>query len=87
MVTGLGYSTDLIVIFTGGVLGSIAVCSPFILADGLARANGTIVQGCVNSVSPKLLEGLNPKMCLKQVQRLQDGNVHKWTQLLKPFWL
>lgn len=62
MVTGLGYSTDLIVIFTGGVLGSIAVCSPFILADGLARANGTIVQGCVNSVSPKLLEGLNPKM-------------------------
>lgn len=62
MVTGLGYSTDLIVTFTGGVLGSIAVCSPFILADGLVRANGSIAQGCVNNVSPKLLKELNPQM-------------------------
>jgi hypothetical protein len=62
MITGLGYSTDVIVTFAGGVVGTVTVCSPLLLADSLAKANGSLAQGCVESVSPQIFKKINPKL-------------------------
>ena len=62
MVTGLGYSTDVIVTFTGGILGTVAACSPFLIADVMANANGSLAEGCVIRVSPKITKTLNPNL-------------------------
>lgn len=63
MLTGLAYSTDIIVIFGGAALVTIAVCSPFLVVDGLAKTNGALAQGCSSSINPsKLLDEINPKI-------------------------
>ncbi|MFP5386063.1 MAG: hypothetical protein ACLGHN_08300 [Bacteriovoracia bacterium] len=65
LATGLAYSTDIAISFTGGVVAAVTVCSPLIALESAARSNGTISGECVGKVSGKAISILNPNLGTK----------------------
>lgn len=62
LLTGLGYSTDVIVMFTGGIAASVTICSPWILIESLGHAPLNISVKCVGEIGGKTAKALNPKL-------------------------
>jgi len=66
LMTGLGYSTDLIISFTGGIVGSVVVCSPLVALDVLAANNAfqstPISAECLGNFGTKIGKAINPKL-------------------------
>lgn len=65
LVTGLAYSTDIAISFTGGVVAAVTVCSPLIALESAARSNGAISGECVGKVGGKAISILNPNLGTK----------------------
>lgn len=61
MVTGLAYSTDVILSFTGGILGGAVVCSPLLAFDAMASSS-TISGDCIGSVGGEIMDATNPHL-------------------------
>jgi hypothetical protein len=66
LVTGLGYSTDVLVTYGGGTIVTLAVCSPVLLVEGAAYGNGgsnmQASSECVGNVGATVYESLNTKL-------------------------
>lgn len=66
LVTGLGYSTDVAVQFTSGVIAGVGLCSPLLALDMMATRNGnhlTSISGeCIGEVGVMAGDYLNPKL-------------------------
>jgi hypothetical protein len=66
LVTGLGYSTDVIVTYGGGTIVTLAVCSPVLLLEGAAYGQGSsnmqISAECVGNVGSKVYKGLDTNL-------------------------
>ncbi len=77
LVTGLGYSTDVVVTYAGGTIVTLAVCSPVLLLEGAAYGQGSsnmqISAECVGSVGSKVYKGLDTNLG-KQAHK----DTHKW---------
>lgn len=80
LITGLSYSTNFIVSFTGGVVSSVALCSPFIALDALVAISNNsgsqnlgISSQCIGEVGFSAAEKINPKLGPKS-----EKATHKW---------
>lgn len=66
LVTGLGYSTDVIISFTSGLIGGLAVCSPLIAldiaADDPVSGLGFWTGECIGEAGVAVGSYLNPKL-------------------------
>jgi hypothetical protein len=68
MITGLGYSTDFLLTFTGGVIGGVAVCSPLLAAEMLTlntsgnSFRGSVSGKCLGDVGIAVAKNINPKL-------------------------
>lgn len=66
LITGLGYSTDIAISFTSGVIAGVGLCSPLIALDMMASKNGTHVNSisgeCIGEVGVMAGQHLNPKL-------------------------
>ncbi len=59
LLTGLGYTTDFVVQFGGGIGVGIIICSPLIALELGARGDGRISGECVANVSSPIVEAGN----------------------------
>lgn len=78
MVTGLGYSTDMILSFTSGVVAGVAICSPLILLDTVADDIPLLSAECVGDVGVAVADATNPglgKVVNKGTQRWRCPDV------------
>jgi hypothetical protein len=70
LITGLSYSTDFLVSFTGGVVSGVAMCSPLIALDMLATASSTnrpqssggVSSHCIGRYGVELGKSLSPEL-------------------------
>lgn len=66
LVTGLGYSTDLIVTFSSGIVGSVVVCSPLLALSTLSESGshdiGSVTGECLMNVGTEIGKTLNPNL-------------------------
>ena len=66
LITGLGYSTDFIVSFTGGVIGGVTICSPVValemLASPTSSSGGQVSGECIGRMGVAAAETLNPNL-------------------------
>ncbi len=68
LITGLGYSTDFIIRFTGGIIGGITVCSPVIALSAMSSSGGShnsAAGECIGRVGVAAAEVLNPELGAK----------------------
>jgi hypothetical protein len=56
LLTGLGYTTDIIVQFGGGIGVGVVVCSPIIAIELGAKSDGRLSGECIANVSSPLIE-------------------------------
>ncbi len=78
MVTGLGYSTDMILSFTSGVVAGVAICSPLILLDTVAEDIPILSGECLGDVGVAVASATNPglgKVASKGTERWRCPNV------------
>jgi hypothetical protein len=57
LVTGVTYGTEVTVYVTGGIVGGIVVCSPFIMLEGAAKSHGDASVRCIGEVSGNIMSG------------------------------
>lgn len=66
MITGLGYSTDVLLSFSGGIVGGVVICSPLIALDIAASKNGgsghTASGQCVGDIGGEIIKATNPNL-------------------------
>ena len=65
LITGLGYSTDVLVSFTGGVVGAVTVCSPLLAVEfyGGRSGNHSDATGyCLGEVGSAVVDKINPNL-------------------------
>jgi hypothetical protein len=64
LVTGLGYSTDLIVTFSSGIVGSVVVCSPLLALSTFSERGSHEVSSftgeCFLNVGTEIGKTVNP---------------------------
>jgi hypothetical protein len=69
MITGLGYSTDFLITFTGGVIGGVALCSPLLAVEMLTpnttndlSSRGAAGSKCLGTIGPAVAKNISPKL-------------------------
>lgn len=60
-LTATGYTTDVLVKVTGGVVVAVVVCSPVIVLDAAARSSGSsATERCIGELGVDLAQSINP---------------------------
>jgi hypothetical protein len=61
-LTGLGYTSDVVVTVTGGIAASVVICSPVLALEIGMKSNGDLSVHCFENVAPKAADMVNPEL-------------------------
>ena len=62
LITGLAYSTDVILSVSAGVVAGVTVCSPFLLIDGASQRASEFSGECLGRVGVAVGRATNPNL-------------------------
>ena len=78
LLTGIGYTTDFAIIFTGTIGIGIIVCSPLIIAEGSAKGTGKSSAACIEAITRGIANGINWKVGKNTIGKSIYNKTKKW---------
>lgn len=56
VLSGVGYTTEAVIVYGGGLVGAVLLCSPVLLVEGAARGSGEASAECVGTMAGAILK-------------------------------